>query len=194
MYYTRNVPVADDHEEELENVIAALENYDRITHIHLNKLSGSTLRRFVAMMLEPFVTLTHLILQSNETMAPVLPEAFLGGSAPRLRFFTLVGIAFPSLPRLFQLYPATLSISPLRKFRLLGTFPPRQWPLTWPRCPISRPLSLNSAPLDPVQTNQVHLHSRVLCSPLLPTSHSGASASTWKTSSLDSISPLPSAR
>jgi len=89
--------VVDDRKVE-ENVIAALENHVRITHIRLTDLRGSTLRRFVAVMLEPFITLTHLALHSNERTAPVLREAFLGGSSPHLRSFDLEGIAFPSLP------------------------------------------------------------------------------------------------
>src|SRR5712671_178617 len=85
-------------EEELENVIAALENHDRITSILLTDWSGLALKRFVEVMLQPFVALTYLHLHSVKKPTLVLPEAFLGGSASRLRSFDLHGIAFPSLP------------------------------------------------------------------------------------------------
>ncbi|KAI0281522.1 hypothetical protein BC826DRAFT_1069289, partial [Russula brevipes] len=48
---------------------------------------------------------------------PVLPDSFLGGSAPRLRTLKLRDIAFPALPNLRVLLSAsdlvTLSISRL---------------------------------------------------------------------------------
>jgi len=99
------MPMVYDHEgEELENVIAALEHHDRIIHIHLTDRSGSALRRFFAVLLQPFVALKRLrltLVESDESTALVLPETFLGGSAPHLRSFDLEGIAFPSLPRFF---------------------------------------------------------------------------------------------
>jgi len=100
----RIIPTVDGHEEEeLENVIAALGHHDRITHIHLIDRSGSALRRFFVVLLQPFVALKHLrlTLPSDERTALVLPETFLGGSAPRLRSFYLEGISFPSLPTFF---------------------------------------------------------------------------------------------
>jgi len=100
-YYASAVPVGDHKEKELENVIAALENHDRIAFIDLIEFSGPAMKRFVAVMLRQFVALAHLRLYLEERTALVLPEAFLGGSAPRLQSFELYGIAFPSLPRLF---------------------------------------------------------------------------------------------
>ena len=49
-------------------------------------------------MQEPLLALTKLDLWG--TLLPVLPKAFLGGSAPCLQSCTLHNIAFPGLPKL----------------------------------------------------------------------------------------------
>ncbi|KAH8987371.1 hypothetical protein EDB86DRAFT_3082283 [Lactarius hatsudake] len=50
----------------------------------------------------PFPLLEELSLRSTEETVAVLPSTFLGGSAPRLRVLSLVGIVFPALPRLLS--------------------------------------------------------------------------------------------
>jgi hypothetical protein len=57
------------------------------------------LENFSTAMQEPFPQLTDLGLRSHGSNA-VLPDSFLGGAAPRLRFFWLDGISFPGLPKL----------------------------------------------------------------------------------------------
>ena len=124
-YNTHTVEYLRDHkEEELENVIAALENHDRITYIDLIDWSGPAMRRFVAVMLQPFVALAYLHLFSyDRTALPVvLPEAFLGRSAPRLRSFELNGIAFPSLPKF--VFSSNLVYLSLNKIPTSGYIPP----------------------------------------------------------------------
>ena len=81
-----------------QNVIAALGHQDRITKIIFPETSRPVVERLSAFMQEPFPALTELEL-SGESV-PVLPEAFLGGSAPCLRSCTLRGIGFPGLPNL----------------------------------------------------------------------------------------------
>ena len=44
--------------------------------------------------------LKHLRLWADDEIAPVLPEGFLGGSAPSLEAFWLRGIPFPEVPKL----------------------------------------------------------------------------------------------
>lgn len=62
---------------------------------------SSQLEDVSAAMQAPFPELTDLLLWSNETASePVLPNSFLGGSAPRLRYLQLRGIPFPGLPKL----------------------------------------------------------------------------------------------
>ena len=85
--------------EHVDNIIAVLERSDRVCQINLGVL-GSHLDKISAAMQEPFPELTHLELWSyNETEA-VLPDSFLGGSAPRLQFLLLERISYPGLPKL----------------------------------------------------------------------------------------------
>ena len=83
------------------NVIAALEHPDRVCMIHLYSLPSSLLERFTTVMQEPFPVLTDLRLDCPHDPTPlVLPDTFLGGSAPRLETLRLAGIPFPALPKL----------------------------------------------------------------------------------------------
>jgi hypothetical protein len=85
--------------ENVGNVIDALELKDRVSSIDFH-VSCSDMERFAAVMQDPFPTLTLLILSSDDRMAPVISDSFLGGSAPRLQSISLNGIPFPALPRL----------------------------------------------------------------------------------------------
>ncbi|KAI0288630.1 hypothetical protein BC826DRAFT_1107581 [Russula brevipes] len=82
------------------NIIAALKHPDRVRRIHLNIIPLSVLNRFAAAMKNPFPALTDLWLDANSKTAPVLPDSFLGGSAPRLRKLWLGSISFPALTNL----------------------------------------------------------------------------------------------
>jgi hypothetical protein len=81
-----------------DNIIAALERHDRICEIMLT-LTSSLQPRFETVTQEPFPILWGLFLNSAQAM-PALPDAFLGGSAPRLQSLVLDGIPFPALPKL----------------------------------------------------------------------------------------------
>jgi len=85
--------------ENVENVIDALELNDRVSEIDL-RVSCSDMERFAAVMQGPFPALTHLELWSNDRMAPIISDSFLGRSAPRLQHLELGGIPFPTLPKL----------------------------------------------------------------------------------------------
>ena len=56
------------------------------------------LENMVAVMQVPFPMLTRLEIYSTDKTGPVLPAAFLGGSAPRLQTIVLREIPFPTLP------------------------------------------------------------------------------------------------
>jgi hypothetical protein len=89
-------------EERLENIMASLERRERISFISISHIIGvSALENSIAAMLEPFPVLTHcrLVLVNLSESTPVLPETFLGGSAPNLKMFTLRGIPFPTFPK-----------------------------------------------------------------------------------------------
>jgi hypothetical protein len=80
-----------------DNIIAALEQRDRVFQISLFNLTSSVLKRLAILMEEPFPALRYLDLSSLDATAPALP-GLLGGSAPYLRSLGLHGIplAFPA--------------------------------------------------------------------------------------------------
>ena len=84
-----------------ENIIAALEQPDRITDIRLHDLTTSQLRTVSNMMACPFPALTYLSLDSINDDAG-LPNMFLSGSAPSLQTLRLTGITFLALPKLLS--------------------------------------------------------------------------------------------
>jgi hypothetical protein len=98
--------------ESLDNIIPALERSDRVCQINLS-IPPSQLEKISLAMQEPFPELSGLELASYETVT-VLPDSFLGGSAPRLRSLWLQGIPFPGLPNLL------LSATYLVKIHLSG--------------------------------------------------------------------------
>jgi hypothetical protein len=79
--------------------ISALQQHNRVCTIIMGGVPSSLLKEFAAMQ-EPFPALTYLYLYSFDENVPVLPDSFLGGSAPRLQKLTLSGIPFPGLPKL----------------------------------------------------------------------------------------------
>jgi hypothetical protein len=82
-----------------DNIIAAVEHNDRVRQVLLTYLSSSALESIAAVMQEPFPALTHLHISAPDG-TPVFPEAFLGGSAQRLRWLDLRNIVFPGIRRL----------------------------------------------------------------------------------------------
>ena len=85
------------------NVIAVLEHSDRIYKINLDCHTTSQIEKLWTAMEVPFPELTVLYLSYEDrdlSYVPVLPDSFLGGSAPRLRYLALVTIPFPGLPNL----------------------------------------------------------------------------------------------
>jgi hypothetical protein len=81
-----------------DDIIAALEHPDRVRRLKLD-VTNAQLAMVASVMQVPFPMLTDLCLSSNDQNVPVLPDAFLGGSAPQsLRQIYLEGISFPSLP------------------------------------------------------------------------------------------------
>jgi hypothetical protein len=87
-----------DDIEGVDNIMAALERSVRVHTINLAYVSSSHLEQLSAAMEVPFPELTFLQLVSYGEV--VLPDSFLGGSAPRLRFLYLDSIPFPDLPKL----------------------------------------------------------------------------------------------
>jgi hypothetical protein len=87
----------------VDNVIAALERNDRVCQIDLGYLKSSQLEYVTdsAAMHKPFPALTDLHLGIFvDGPGPILPDSFLGGTAPRLRSLRLYHVPFPALPKL----------------------------------------------------------------------------------------------
>jgi hypothetical protein len=84
----------------VDDIVAELEHRDRICQINLESLTLQDETLWTAMRV-PFPELAALNLSMGYLLeGPVLPDSFLGGSAPRLRSFSLSRIPFPGLPRL----------------------------------------------------------------------------------------------
>ncbi len=88
-------------ETSVDNVVALLEHSDRICQITVTCHTTSEFETVFAAMQVPFPELTVLALGSpNKPVSALLPDSFLGGSAPALRFLNLFGIPYPRLPNL----------------------------------------------------------------------------------------------
>ena len=83
----------------VDNIMAALEHRDRVCEISLQSVPPFLLK-WDSVMMQPFPALTRLYLSKENTPIPVIPDSFLGGSAPRLREIVLEGVPFSALPKL----------------------------------------------------------------------------------------------
>jgi hypothetical protein len=144
-------------EQSIENLTAAVEYRDRTSEIYIRHINGPALERLIGAMDESLPNLTDFHLGSTDDSVPVLPETFLGGSAPHLRWFTLWGIPFPSFPvfsaahtvhlHLFDI-PNSGYISPDTMATCLATFPNLKHLGFGFRSPLSRPLQVGLPPLS----------------------------------------------
>ena len=107
--------------EELDNTIAVLERSDRVCYINLADFS-SYWETISAAMQKPFPKLTDLQLSSSNAVT-VVPDSFLDGSAPRLKYLWLDGIPFPGLPKLL-LFASRLLVLHLSNIPHSGYFSP----------------------------------------------------------------------
>jgi len=89
---------------DVANVISALRHHSRMCKIDYRRntqFQDSFLGDFAAID-EPFPELTSLKLMSFGQNVPVLPDSFLGGSAPRLLSLDLYGIPYPAIGNLLS--------------------------------------------------------------------------------------------
>ena len=84
----------------VDNIIAALKPNNRVRDVVFKHASSSQCEDVLAAMQVPFPELTRLHFESKGETVPVVPDSFLGGSAPRLRSLSLDGILFSGLSRL----------------------------------------------------------------------------------------------
>ncbi|KAH9960067.1 hypothetical protein BGW80DRAFT_1484824 [Lactifluus volemus] len=85
------------------NIISALKHHDRVYEIDLS-ITNTLLKRLNKVMKKPYPVLTRLYLHIRKPAAPVLPDTFLGGSSPCLKYLHLIGIPFPALPKLLPFH------------------------------------------------------------------------------------------
>ena len=93
--------------EDFDSTIAALEHKERISEFCMLLAPHTFPLAVLPMMQQPFPALRRLYLnfQPDDEAMPVVPNSFLGGSAPHLQEITLVDVPFPGLPKL--LFTAT---------------------------------------------------------------------------------------
>jgi len=84
----------------VDNIVSALEHRGRFAKVHLLNFNHYEIERFIALTQEPFPDLRSLHLTADEKMMLVIPDTFLGGSAPLLQRIHLNGIRLPGLPKL----------------------------------------------------------------------------------------------
>jgi hypothetical protein len=153
-------PTVDD----VENFIAALKLNHRVSRISLWDVPNSALEIFVAAMQLPFPALTELDIWSDKSddVEPVISDAFLGGSAPRLRDLSLDGIPFLALPRLLlsttdlvrldlENIPHSGYISPGEMVSCLSTLTRLDRLSLGFRSPLSRPSQASRHPRPPTR-------------------------------------------
>ena len=90
--------------EGTDNIIAAFRQINRVSQVDL-VFTNRQLERVLVAMQVPFPELTYLrISLYSGTPPPVipLPDSFLGGSAPSLRYFESSGIPFPGMSKLLR--------------------------------------------------------------------------------------------
>jgi hypothetical protein len=107
----------------MRNVIAALKHNYHVCEIELWRIPSSLLEQVLASMQMPFPALTNLRLGTKDETAPVVPDWFLGGSAPRLRHLSLRSIHIPELPKLLLSATDLVDLS-LRDIPHSGYIPP----------------------------------------------------------------------
>ena len=91
------------HPTSVDSIIAALEHNDRVYKVHFGSSESSQVEEVLLAMQRPFPALTHLWLEADDEVdetLPVVPDSFLGGSAPGLRTLWLCNLPFPGLPKL----------------------------------------------------------------------------------------------
>ena len=82
--------------------MAVLKRIDRVHNIKLREISSLHLEKVLAAMQVQFPVLTDLMFESYDKTesVPLVPDSFLGGSAPRLKTLCLRAIPFPGLLKL----------------------------------------------------------------------------------------------
>jgi hypothetical protein len=84
-----------------DNIVIAPGYSDRVCRIDLQINGRLQWDKVLAAMQVPFPALTHLLLRCHDN-PPVIPDTFLGGSAPRLEYLRVEYIPFPGIPKILS--------------------------------------------------------------------------------------------
>jgi hypothetical protein len=153
---------------QMDNIIVALEHNDRVCQIHLD-ITNSQWKEVLAAMQQPFPALTNLEIWCRKykllehEMPAVVPESFLGGSAPRLQRLRLDRVPFPGLPKLLlsatglvildiREIPHSGYISPEAMVRCLSTLTRLETLSLGFESPLSRPVRQSRRPHPPTRS------------------------------------------
>jgi hypothetical protein len=153
----------------MDNIIVALEQNDRVCQIDLLELTNSQWKEVLAAMQQPFPALTNLEIWGRKykllehEMPAVVPESFLGGSAPRLQRLRLDRVPFPGLPKLLLSATGLVSLdiwgiphsgyfSPEAMVRSLSTMTRLEGLALEFESPLSRPVRESRRPRPPTRS------------------------------------------
>lgn len=134
--------------EDGRQVLAAIEQRDRVWWIHLQDLPSTLVEKLATIMQDTFPALKHLRLWAGDEIAPALPEEFLGGSAPSLEALWLRGIPFPEVPQLLLTMNDLVHLR-LEKIPDSGYFPPEAMVTALSTCAKLETLVIEFNPGDP---------------------------------------------
>jgi hypothetical protein len=96
------------------DAIAALEQHDRVCEISIEG-EPESLCGIISAMKKPFPSLVKLIIVSDDVRnGSMIPDSFLGGSAPRLQSLELYDIKCPAIEKLLLSTPNLVSLSLIR--------------------------------------------------------------------------------
>ena len=115
-------------------IVPAFEQYDSVCCIQLGPLPSVFLEKITPVMQQTFPNLEHLGLWAGDASAPVLPDSFLGGSAPLLEILWLKGIPFPGAPKLLSTTPNLVQLQ-LENIPDSGFFSPEAMITSLSTCP-----------------------------------------------------------
>ena len=85
-----------------DNIVVAPGYMDRVCRIDLRINGRLQCYKVLAAMQAPFPALTHLLLRCHDNPPAVIPDTFLGGSAPRLEYLRVECIPFPGIPKILS--------------------------------------------------------------------------------------------
>ncbi|KAI0270094.1 hypothetical protein BGY98DRAFT_1179958 [Russula aff. rugulosa BPL654] len=97
-----DITVESDFWSGVDNIVAALEQRDRVCRIRLDEIPSGKMDMFVPAMLGPFPALEGIFLYADDSAMAVVPDSFLGGSAPQLQRLIFHAIPYPGLPTLLS--------------------------------------------------------------------------------------------